>query len=122
MKISRIVNFFAGLAVGVAMMTPVQAIQYTARHTFDIGNVQGDFSGDFDILASGSAEPFFMSYHAFVEGAAMGPVIEVTPVTFDFSNVPVGGFATAFSMSSIPETRSSTSRRSPRRLRERSTS
>ena len=45
MKKSRIVNLFAGLALGVSIMTPVQAIPYTERHTFSINDVQGDFEG-----------------------------------------------------------------------------
>jgi len=46
MKKSRLVIFFAGLALGATIMAPVQAIPYTARHTFTINDVQGDFVGN----------------------------------------------------------------------------
>ena len=46
MKRSRIVNFLAGLAVGVSIMTPVQAVPYTSPlYPFSIDDVQGGFNG-----------------------------------------------------------------------------
>ena len=46
MKRSRIVNFLAGLAVGISIMTPVQAVQYTSPlYPFSIDDVQGGFNG-----------------------------------------------------------------------------
>jgi beta-lactam-binding protein with PASTA domain len=44
-KIPRIINLIAGLALGASIMTPVQAAIHTERHTFSIGDVQGDFEG-----------------------------------------------------------------------------
>ncbi|MGB5260771.1 MAG: PASTA domain-containing protein [Gammaproteobacteria bacterium] len=45
MKIPRIANFIIGLALGLSMIAPVQALQHTGRHTFSIQDVQGDFQG-----------------------------------------------------------------------------
>ena len=46
MNTSRVVMFFAGLALGVSIVAPVQAIEHSARHTFTIDDVQGDFVGN----------------------------------------------------------------------------
>ena len=46
MKKSRTVKFFAGLAIGIAMMTPVQSATYNSPlYTFSIDDVQGGFDG-----------------------------------------------------------------------------
>ncbi|MGB5540412.1 MAG: PASTA domain-containing protein, partial [Gammaproteobacteria bacterium] len=46
MKTPRIVNFIAGLAMGITTMTPVQALTHFERHTFSIDDLQGDFAGN----------------------------------------------------------------------------
>jgi len=45
MKLFRIANFIVGLTLGLSMIAPVQAATHTERHTFSIGDVQGDFQG-----------------------------------------------------------------------------
>ena len=45
MKLFRIANFIVGLTLGLSMIAPVQAATHTERHTFSIGDVQGDFVG-----------------------------------------------------------------------------